>query len=465
MRTTTPTTADAPESKRSGIKGCFWTIGIGLILLMVGIAIGLTLWLMQENKDAKLVTAKLDRLRERGVPVDLVSLREQYISRTDPTDANAWRRIMVELGSKSFQSWCQGVPRFDGMASGSRWTETAWLAEAAERNLVTNTEDLRLRVHALARNPHPVQFLEEFDRYVNYDNQPDMMMERSRTLQKLLATEFQVAFVDRDSYACRRSVETALAVARLRREDPWSISHIFLGVQLQPLVLKNIQVAVEYDVLSEEDLEGLLRTMSAAPYLLDRIPELLYGERVILIDIAKNPAKYKVFQKGYGYSIKDWLGVASNRGVFNALEFYDRIEALEVGDVDALRSHIKQELKSIDGSIKNANAIARRQWVLTSKTVVDWELYARLLTRNAIIDRFVRHALAIRLFERRKGRFPSSLGELSEIGFDSMRWKQWGGKPFVYWISDQGATLTATPTEHDTPEANPDDYLFLRLRP
>jgi hypothetical protein len=69
---------------------------------------------------------------------------------------------------------------------------------------------------------------------------------------------------------------------------------------------------------------------------------------------------------------------------------------------------------------------------------------ADALVRDVVMERFARHGLAIRIYQKRHGRFPENLEQLLDVGLDSQAAKPWGGKPFGYVDRDGEVVLWAT---------------------
>ncbi|MFO0012222.1 MAG: hypothetical protein ACK553_05730 [Planctomycetota bacterium] len=428
------------ESKHSGTVGCLRTAGILVLILLLLGAILVSVWVVQESNDRKLVKAKLDELSRRGVPIDNASLAAWYRSNTDSTDTQAWEKILSEVSSKEFTEWTLGIEAFDTKAVGAGWTETGWTGESAERNLVAKTVDLRRRIHELVKKRSPVQFIQQFDGL----NTLLPQVQQSRTVQRLLGTEFQVAFADRDSTACRQAIEAGLDLPRLFENDPWLVSTL-IEVAHRGVAMQYIRQAVEHDVLSDEDLEAILTRLTTEPRTLDRWSQIIWGERAIITEVANNPNKYNIFDRsGPGQSFQAMLGRASSRDICHLLEYYEKLEALDVSDIDVLVKKASEIDEAVKLQIKDAGILGLNHWRITSAVIPSGYAIVNALVREVVQERFTRHGLAIRLYEKRNGQLPDSLVALREVGLDSMQWKPWGGKPFGYRIEEGDAVLWAT---------------------
>lgn len=463
----------APDEKQSGAKGCVWTAGIVSLVLFLAFSVAITLWAVRESSDRKRVRSMLDALSDRGAPIDDASLDLWYRSHTDPADASAWQRILAEVSAKEFQEMCQGIEVFSVQAEGAGWTESGWLGEAAERNLIANTEDLRHRIHELSRKRVSIQFPIEFDAFNTLLPQAQQM----RTVQRLLATEFQVAFADRDSGACRESIEAGLGLSHVFSNDPWMVSHL-INVAHRSMAMQYIRQAVEYDVLNEKDLAKVMDRLSAETLPLDRWPFMIQGERASVLEAMKDPTTISGFV-GAGSS-KTFLSIlagTSSRSLRNLLEHFEVLESLDVSDIDRLQARVMEIENTLQLDIRNAGLLAITDWQLIGSLAPAASSLTVALIRDTVQERFTRHALAIRQFEKRFGRWPLSLDELQEVGFDSNSWKPWGGKPFGFRTEDGDAVLWATiPQDGATTAANPpkiatatgDDALrrnfYLRIR-
>lgn len=424
-----------PDTKRSGAKGCLWGIGIIVIGLILIASIFVSFWSVRQSGDRKIVQRKLDELRNRGAPVDNASLEARYRSKTDPSDAPAWLQIFSEVQSPEFKEWSRGVHLFDYTAEGSQWSESSWTGEAAERNLIAKTEDLRRRIHELAHKRTAVQFVTRIDGM----NTSLEHAQNLRQVQRLLSTEFQVAFADRDSQDCRESIEASLEVAQICREDPFLISHL-VNAALHAIALEHIRRAIEYDVLTEEDLASLLDTMTHDELTLSRFSSAMQGERVFGLEAARNPEAYDLFNSG---NAGKFLGVPTHRDMIHLLEFYEAIENIDTSDIDRFQKQAADTQNNLELNIRNAGPLLF-DWIVTSQITPAVEAFATAIIRDVVMERFVRHGLAIRIYQKRYDRFPENLEQLREVGLDSAAWKPWGGQPFGYRIEEGSAILWAT---------------------
>lgn len=463
-----------PDIKRSGAKGCLWTVGIVSIAVLLIASSLLSYWVIRENNGRKLVNAKLEELRNRGIPLDNASSLEWYQANTDPTDVRAWEEIFAATSSNEFSEWSQGIEAFDPKAVGTGWTESGWTGEAAERNLLAKTVDLRHRIRELAKKRVPVRFLREIDSV----NTLLPQAQQSRTVQRLLGSEFQVAFADRDSKACRESIEAGLDIPYLFRSDPWIVCHM-ISVAHRGVAMRNILQAIAYDVFSEEDLDAILTRLASEPPTLDRLPLMIRGERATIMEVMQDPNNYQVFDgKGANQSFQAMLGRASSRDLLHLLEFFDAIEALDISDIDQLVTQAREIDKTIRLQISSAGILDSNDWRITSVSLPPFNAMVTALVQDVVQERFTRHALAIRLYQKRQSRFPATLNDVSEIGFDTRQYLPWGGKPFGYCVEEGDAILWATiPQDGSSTSDNPpaidsqagDQELrkqfYLRIRP
>jgi hypothetical protein len=415
----------------------FWALVAVLLLPCAGV---FSIWASRQSRDGKILKSMIAELKKRGAPIDNESLFAQYRSKTDPTDVPAWQQVFAELKSPEFRDGCKGIELFDPNAEKTAWTESSWTGEAAERNLIDKTVDLRRRIHELAKKRNAVQFLQEFDGVRTLLSEIQSM----RDVQRLLSTEFQVAFADRDSRACRESIEAQLDLALVCREDPILVSQM-VNIALRGIAMHNIQRAVEYDVLTEEDLVSLLERMSNEELPLSRLSKMVDGERVMALEVAKNPVESGLFEEGKKPmgSLGTIVGLPTNRDVVHLLEVFESMEDVNVSDIDQLRALASTNEANLQSEIGRAG-LSQVDWILTGLMMPAFSAIADALVRDVVMERFARHGLAIRIYQKRHGRFPENLEQLLDIGLDSRVAKPWGGKPFGYLNRDGEVVLWAT---------------------
>ncbi|MBU6238250.1 MAG: hypothetical protein KGQ51_10500 [Planctomycetes bacterium] len=428
------------SSDGSGKRGCMWIFWALVALLILPCAGVFSIWASRQSRDGKFLRKMINDLKERGAPIDNETLLAQYRSRTDPSDAPAWQQVFAELKSTEFKEWCKGIELFDPTVEGTAWTDSSWTGEAAERNLIAKTVDLRRRIHELTMKRSAVQFLQDFNGIQTQLNEIQSM----RDVQRLLSTEFQVAFADRDSKACLASIEAQLDLALVCREDPFMVSQL-VNLAIRGIAMHNIQRAIEYDVLTEEDLVSLLDRMSSEELPLSRLSKMIAGERVIALEAAKNPLESGVFEeanKPMG-SLGSIVGIPTNRDIIHLLEVFESMEDLNVSDIDQLRTLAASNDANLQSQISRAG-LAQMDWILTSLMMPAFSALAEALVRDVVRERFIRHGLAIRIYQKRHGRFPENLEQLLDVGLDSRVAKPWGGKPFGYLNRDGEVVLWAT---------------------
>lgn len=453
-------------------RGLLWTVGTVAVVLLLPCAGLFSFWASRQSRDGKILQGKLSELKNRGAPIDNESLLTQYLSRTDPTDAPAWQQVFAALNSAEFKESCRGIEQFDSSAEGTAWTESSWTGEAAERNLIAKTADLRRRLHELSKKQNAVQFLKKFDGVRTQLNE----IQNLRDVQRLLATEFQVAFADRDSSACLASIEAQLDTALVCREDPFFVSQL-VNLAIRGIAMHNIQRAIEYDVLTEEDLASLLDRMSNQELPLARLSKMIEGERAIALEAAKNPFESGIFDesnKPMG-SLGTIVGLPTNRDTVHLLEVFESMEDINVSDIDQLRTVAASNDANLQSQVSRAG-LSQVDWILTSLMMPAFSAIAEALVRDVVRERFIRHGLAIRIYQKRHGRFPENLEQLLDVGLDSQTAKPWGGKPFGYLDRDGDVVLWATiPQDGPVTSAQPPEvaedseeslrkYFHLRFR-
>lgn len=391
----------------------FGVLGILVILALSCLPIA---WIVREHADRTILKEKYAVLRTRGVPTDNASLTQWYRSMTDPRDVEAWERVFSELRSQ------ESGKTFDA-------------------SLMDETELLRRRIRELAGKRSPVQFVKNFDSL----NTPLPHLQDLRRVQQLLAIEFQASLIDGDADACCAAILTMLDVAQVCSKEPFFNGQI-ANVDLHDQALRSIHWAVEQDLFNEPQIELLLSTMSRDEIALHRFRHMVQGERAAMIEVAENLAKYPGFDTNSyaNRTIFELVVPTTNRDVLHLLEFYEGMEVFDTADIDVLQLQSIEHTKALDNRVRSADALEKSDWTITSRVTPNMILTLDALVRNAVQERFVRHALAIRLYQKRYGCYPDDLESLRQIGFESYSWKPWGGRPFGYRVCDGEALLWAT---------------------
>lgn len=428
-------------SLRSRAKNCLRLLGVLAILLMLAISGLLIAWAVRESGDRTILRKKYADLRARGAPVDNASMTHWYHAMTDATDVAEWQSIFAEMRSQEFSQWCTGVAGLDSQNDERADTRSTWANEPMKRNLIAKTEPLRARIRELVAKRTPVQFVTHFD---SISTQLPHLQDLKR-VQQLLAIAFQVAFVDRDPKNCYSTINAMLGVSQLCGKEPLFVSHRE-NLVLHDMALRKIHLAIEYDTLNEEQIDELLKTMSRDEIALHRLSHMVQGERAAMIEVAENLAKYPGFDMT-SYSertLPEILVQTTNRDIVHLLDFYEAVEKFDISNIDLLQLQSLEHSKDIDNRVRSAKTWEKMDWAITSRLTPSVITTLEALVLNAVQERFIRTALAIRLYRKRFGRYPDDLESLRAIGFDSERWKPWGGKPFGYRVCDGEVILWGT---------------------
>lgn len=450
----------------SRAKICLRALGALTVLAIFALSGLLIAWAVRESGDRTILREKYADLRTRGAPVDNASLTQWYRSLTNTTDVAAWQEIFSDLHAHDCFPKLGLYATADSPASQSLKGEAEWLDKIDARTVVERTSTLRDRIRELAGKRIPVQFIKSFDSL----NTPLPHLDELRLVQHLLKIEFLVAFADQDSQVCYETIQGMLSLAQVCAKDPFYIGQM-VNIEIHNQAMQNIHRAVEHDLLTDHQIEGLLSTMSQDEIALHRLAYMVQGERAAMIEVAENHRKYPSFNiRSYSNgTLLEFLVPTTNRDIVHLLEFYEAIESFDIADIDLLLSQLADLTKDLDYRVRSSDTLEKSDWAITARLTPKTIVTVEMLVRNAVLERFVRTALAIRLYQKRFGRYPENLEQLQTIGFDARAWKPWGGLPFGYRVCDGEGILWAThpqegPFTSDDPPQLDDRAVLLDVR-
>lgn len=444
---TTPNTPKPKNSTRGClIYGMLVFVGLPLLLLVVG-----ALFLVGRERSARRqLDERIADIRDRGLPVDNMTLDDYYKSLTSAQDTQAWLAILKEITSDSFDQSVDGVPIFDGaVTSPMPGPLQAWPEEEATRKFLLRWQSLHDRCAALSRKQLqegtlPVRFPLQFDSINTLLPNTQNMRQAGR----LLKLKGQVAVYDGQSTTTRRSIEALLGCSRTLGGEPFLVSQL-VSIAIDGMALDLLKSAVEHDVLTEKDLQTLL------PYVLARIhigPEWrqsMVGERASLLPIFDNPSM------AGDTGPPNLLG--RSRDALYYLDHINAVISIPENDFDTFLAGLESQEAELAALFESGGLLQRLDTVLTGMLAPATSSAGSSFVRQASQHRLAALCIAVRLHEKRHGTLPSSLDQLSELPLDPDQMLPPGKKPFGYRIDEIGAIVWGFDSnlEASTPEEPP----------
>lgn len=379
----------------------------------------------QGNNDARLASLQAD-----GKPIDDATLAKFYELNTS-ADFKAWFDPLMIL-----------VPqvRKEGEVLGP-WSKTfvripvdgAWTKEEETRKFLASIEPkikhLKTLTKARKRVRFPIKFQSIRTELPN--------VQQCQKLVELLSLETQVAIRDRDSRKVQEGISAMHGVIIAAEGIPFLVADL-VRIRMWGIARAEIQTAIKYDVLKEEDLREILQTIHARTTIADEWRQNILSERASGLGVFEELDKLK------SMGLPTTRQQADDMGLY--LDFMDDFENVQTSDLGVFLKDVSDvEAKMARILLPNnmaAGVITGRIMPAMSKAAVD-------IANNESQFRLCEVAIGLRLYKIKHGRFPEKLDLLEDVGFDSRLWTPIGDRTFEYVLEDKNATLKGVDLEQD----------------
>ncbi len=284
----------------------FKLLCLGWLLLCVFVSLGVVVVYRERSERARLV-ARMTKLQAEGSPVDDASLEALYHARTSTEMLTQWNKIFELVKTESESS-----------------------ASGEDQALMQRPGELRTEIALAVSSDRPCRFIEEFE--ATYTLLP--YLSRLRATTKLLASDAQAAIRCGDIDTAIEDCELMLGCADAISADPFAIPAM-VSISFQNNTLDIYRTCLEDNLLSESQLNALLKTCRSRGAIGDRWKLLISGERAMTLALLTDDVHEEslAVQDPYFH----WLGV-SGRGANNIADFFDKLEAVPIDDLQNMAS-------------------------------------------------------------------------------------------------------------------------------
>jgi hypothetical protein len=413
------------QADRTSKRGCLLPSIVVLFTMPILLLLSLVLiWLFREGVARSRLNQRVEKIRTSGLPVDNASMQTYYDSRTDPTDADAWRDVFETLSSPTFVASSKNIPYVGDLTKIP--IRGDWESENATREFMKRWESLHQKASALTFTGNPVRFPITFDSF----NTQFPALSKARTVARFFLVYGQVAVRDRDSSASLMAIKSQLGTGQLVFGQPLMVSQI-VGLALDGMATGLLRDAIENDALNTSDLQELIPLFQSRISIGGEYQAALVGERALALPFFRNPA-------GRGVEARFAFNRAQDANVY--LDVMNDLMAINCDDLDTFRQQIESR-ETIQQEKMRSGLLANLDAVLTSQILPSFSAFGDVLVRTAMMHRMATLAIGLRLYEDKHGKFPDSLAELAEFSFDASQLMPPGGKPFGYRLESDGAKL------------------------
>lgn len=416
------------ERRRSG---CWWLFVLGSLIPLVGILLLVIGFFVRERSARQQLNQRIAQRAEANLPFDDASMTIYHHRLTETKNTDEWLQVIEEIGSNDYQTASQLVASYasstvDAMID----PKVSWESEQVTREFLAQHKQLHGRVQSLSLDQlqpdaKPVRFPVEFNSFLT----PLPIQQKMREPVRLLVLHAKVAIRDRDSNAVRRDIEAIMGCAQALEGDPILISQL-ISVAGKSMGLEVLRLALEQDMLSEQDLVKLQTLVQSNTTVPPQWRYAMEGETGLALPAFNNP------------SLADAsLNYLPGRTT-DSLHFLDHMSAViacEDSDLDTFLAKSKLEEERIQELA--SGTMTRIDAMLTILVAPSAAATVAAFVRQAIMHRMATIAIGVRIYEKRNGKLPASLDELSSVGIDASELKPIGKNPFGYQIDENGAVL------------------------
>lgn len=397
-----------------------------LILLLTTFAFRVA-WTIRENSGREVFDNELAKLQDEGIPIDNASLAESYKSRTSNQLSENWVLILNALSSIEFTESSRGVPELDRQVIVDEFAEDFDLSENWQyRDPCIRFADEQSLLIASARRAatetRPALFPIEFRSIETM--LPEVQDVRS--IAWILRIDAQVAMHQNDR---DRAFEDIVALFELPKHVdhvPFFVSKL-VGIAVRRLALRTLQVAIQHNILNEEQLRILDGKLATCSDIDERWQGLMIDELSASLPVFINPGIAKRSKSDLPARGRDgvcFIGIMRKAMTIPSEDWVQLHDSANELDLERDRTY-QGFMNSIDN-------------MLTALLTPAFKSSSEALINDAQLHRQARIAIAVRLHQIETGALPTTLDELPILYRELTTY---GKHPFGYIRSGNNAML------------------------
>lgn len=440
-------------------RGCFFYALIllfALPLLLVGLV--LLLLLGREGAARRQLDARKEQIAAQGLPVDNESLQAYYEKLTSAKNTDAWIELLAIARDKGFVEDCRELPilgRSESEIPGRRSADeaTPWETEDSVRSFLATWSELVQKTETLGLehsqpDSRPVRFPIEFNSMETL--LPDA--QEMRTLARLLMLQGQTAVYDRDAETVKDSIQALNGCSRAMDGEPFLVGQLICSA-VDGMSMQLLQRAIEFDVLDEEQLIALFENIYPGIDIADNWKTAWHGERGAVLPIFGSSDLAK-------RNLPNNVNIPfRSRDALSYLETIDGILEIPTSDLDEMKKQLVVQEDKLQARL-SGSILQQMDNMLTGMLSPAINGVGESFVQRASKHRIASLAIAIRVYEKRNEKYPTSLDDLAgmqmgDTPIDLDLLKPTGGKPFGYASSAEEVVLwgfnpremTSTPAE------------------
>lgn len=404
MQTPSDSPVPTPRAKLSGGRLVLGCVTIGLVLMVIVIAAGVSWWLADNYKAEKELAVEVKKVRGRGDPLTTVELNDFYVAAPNRPDMTAQILTAIELcNSPGLSPQANALP-IVGTGPNVPEPPAEWpqLAEAeAYLNVLQPALDI---FHDVARQDGTARFPADYSMGASVKLEHVQMM---RGGARALSLQCQVDLHHDRPHEAVENIIALVALARTLDQEPCLIAHL-VRIAIHSMAIRDMQLAMRAVQISDEDLVRLQQALRKIG-VESNLRRALAGEGVFgymaCVDM-------RAMNGLTPQEAKEIAGRTPQRRYDAAMILRNNnriIEASEAGLADAIRvAHdVEDELADLMKSTPN-RIIFMMSAMMTPAYSRGVEAFARSASQRDLADA----AIAAERFRRQHGKWPDKLEQL-----------------------------------------------------
>ena len=421
------------QTKEKKRRGC----GVGTCLVWFALSLTALLLLLivvfygSFRSAEGLVRAELKRIREAGEPTDDASMADWFRLQTHSAGTDAWKRILAQTENLIATSPNVTVLPIVGAAELPALLQPGdeWPAEPNVAEFLNAAKSVISSIEGTFAHPTPVWMPIEFKGYETL--LPEV--QSARQVSRLLRLEFVHAMYQQDGQRAKRALKSMKLCADAFDWQTLMITDL-VHTALLGMYLGALGKSLDADLWDETDLVQFMEQLSEPPDVSQRWNDVFAGERYWFLSESGDLGRLTGSPSGIPDTLMRLPYVR-----LKLLGASRRAQALGEGDLKTLVGRMQILETEIQNDINRMPYHPGN--VAMSLLMPAHSAYATSIERSEDGRRFIRTAVATKLFHFRNGRWPSELSELEQLGVAQDDWSTLNFGPFGYSIEDNQAWL------------------------
>lgn len=441
----------------------------------------LTWYFGRQSVAAEKVDLWIEDLSQRGEPVDDESLQLSYQVTTSDRNTAEWVALRDIFDTDLYREATFNLP-FHGAYTdddqlivvpppGEPWPGRGLVDAFVKRWQAEIDKTRQLGEAEYVNTDKPLRRPIEFQSVATL--LPDT--QHVRTMARLMRLEHAIATYDGDQQRAYECIRACLGLERSTNAEPIIVSQL-VGQAVARIAGQMMQLSVEHDQLTDEQMDQLADSMPTFAELCDHFKLAMRGERAMILPIFSDSGQAKEMLQLDSDAGANLLTKTRSTDALYYLELMDELLSLPSDDMQSFYDASKRVTDRLNNDARNAGMIQKMDKAMSFILFPAVDAFAGVMVRRTEHDNLAKLAMAVRKFHHKFDRWPKLLEGLSEVGVDAgkllamnepFRFRVEENGDAVVWGLDRSASSGGIPAEPPEVEhdESPNAPWVWRLRP